>query len=253
MGLQRIEIETPKGPVSAEWSELPAARAVVAIAHGAGGNMHNGLLDGFSAALNSAAYTTLRFNFPYSEQGRKSPDRPEVMMATWQAVVDEAHRRAPELQVYAAGKSMGGRIASMAAAEVSSSTVSIRFLVSGPVSSIVWRPTRPHRGCSVVSSLSVARLRITPRGPIICFECRIARIEPVLRILFRIQVIQVAEEFVEAMDGGQIFVAIAEMVLAELPGCVAERLQSLGNGDIAILQPDLRAGNADFRQTGAQG
>ena len=47
----------------------------------------------------------------------KSPDRPEVLMATWQAVVDEAHRRAPELQVYAAGKSMGGRIASMAAAE----------------------------------------------------------------------------------------------------------------------------------------
>jgi predicted alpha/beta-hydrolase family hydrolase len=89
----------------------------VCVAHGAGGDMHNALLEGFAASLNSAAYTTLRFNFPYSEQGRKSPDRPDVLIETWGAVVDEAHRRAPELQVYAAGKSMGGRIASMAAAD----------------------------------------------------------------------------------------------------------------------------------------
>jgi hypothetical protein len=34
--------------------------------------------------------------------------------------------------------------------------VSMRFLVSGPVSSIVCRPTRPQRGCSVRSSVSVA-------------------------------------------------------------------------------------------------
>lgn len=117
MGEQRIEIETPKGPVTGLWTEVPAARAAVCIAHGAGGNMHNALLDGFSSSLNSAAYDTLRFNFPYSEQGRKSPDRAEALTATWEAVANEAHRRAPELQVYAAGKSMGGRMASMAAAE----------------------------------------------------------------------------------------------------------------------------------------
>ena len=42
---------------------------------------------------------------------------------------------------------------SFAAARVSSSMVSIRFLVSGPVSSIVWPP------------LPSALARITPRGP----------------------------------------------------------------------------------------
>jgi len=114
---EHIEIQTPKGPVSGLWVEVPAARAVVCVAHGAGGNMRNGLLDGFCAALNSAAYDTLRFNFPYSEQGRKSPDRPEVLIAAWKAAVDEAHRRSTDRQVYAAGKSMGGRMASMAAAE----------------------------------------------------------------------------------------------------------------------------------------
>ena len=81
--------------------EVPAARAAVCVAHGAGGDMHNALLEGFSASLNSAAYTTLRFNFPYSEQGRKSPDRPDVLIETWGAVVDEAafaRSRAPGLR-----------------------------------------------------------------------------------------------------------------------------------------------------------
>ena len=54
---------------------------------------------------------------------------------------------------------------SLAAATNSSSQVSMRFLVSGPVSSILCLPTRPQRGCSVGSSLSVAQQCSTPRGP----------------------------------------------------------------------------------------
>jgi predicted alpha/beta-hydrolase family hydrolase len=114
---ERIEIETPKGPVSGLWADIPEARAIVCVAHGAGGTMENPLLEGFCAALNAASYGTLRFNFPYSEQGRKGPDRPEALIATWRAVVETARARAPELQVHAAGKSLGGRMASMAAAE----------------------------------------------------------------------------------------------------------------------------------------
>ncbi len=114
---ERIEIETPKGPVSGLWAEVPAPRAIVCVAHGAGGTMENPLLDGFCASLNSASYGTLRFNFPYSEQGRKAPDRPDVLIATWRAAVEAARSRAPEVDVFAAGKSMGGRMASMAAAD----------------------------------------------------------------------------------------------------------------------------------------
>ena len=47
----------------------------------------------------------------------------------------------------------------------SSSIVSIRFLFSGPVSSIRCLPTRPKRGSSVSSSSSVAQEWMTPRGP----------------------------------------------------------------------------------------
>ena len=54
---------------------------------------------------------------------------------------------------------------SLAVATKSSSQVSIRSLVSGPVSSIFCLPTLPQRGISVGSSLSVAHEWMTPRGP----------------------------------------------------------------------------------------
>ena len=53
---------------------------------------------------------------------------------------------------------------SMQAAVVSSSIVSIRFFVSGPVSSMRCLPTRPKRPSSVGSSSSLAHDRMTPRG-----------------------------------------------------------------------------------------
>ena len=59
-----------------------------------------------------------------------------------------------------------------------------------------------------------------------CFdEVRIIRwaVRP-LRLLFGIQVIQVAEELVEAVLGRQVLIAVAQMVLAELSGRVAQRL-----------------------------
>jgi hypothetical protein len=45
--------------------------------------------------------------------------------------------------------------------------------------------------------------------------------------LFGVEVIEIAEELVEAMDRRQIFVAVAEMVFAELPGGVAQRFERL--------------------------
>ena len=73
-----------------------------------------------------------------------------------------------------------------------------------------------------------------------------------LRLLLGVEVIEVAEELVEAVVGRQIFVAVAEVVLAELAGGVAERLERLRDGDVAVLEPDRRAGNADLAQAGAQ-
>ena len=50
--------------------------------------------------------------------------------------------------------------------------------------------------------------------------------------------VEVAEELVEAVDGRQEFVAVTEMVLAELSRRIAERLEGLRNGDVLGLQPE---------------
>jgi hypothetical protein len=63
-------------------------------------------------------------------------------------------------------------------------------------------------------------------------------------------VVEVAEELVEAVIGRQHLVAVAEVVLAELAGGVAERLQQLGDRRILGLQADGRAGDADLAQPG---
>ena len=65
-------------------------------------------------------------------------------------------------------------------------------------------------------------------------ECWILRIVRMFRFIFGIQMIEVAEEFVEAVHRRQEFVAVAEMVLAELPGRIALRLEQFGDGRIFV-------------------
>jgi predicted alpha/beta-hydrolase family hydrolase len=59
---------------------------------------------------------TLRYQFPYMEQGSKRPDAPKLAHATVRAAVAEASRRAPDLALLAGGKSFGGRMTSQAQA-----------------------------------------------------------------------------------------------------------------------------------------
>ena len=49
------------------------------------------------------------------------------------------------------------------------------------------------------------------------------------RIFHGIQMIQVAEELIEAVDGGQEFVEIAEVIFAELAGGIALRFERGSN------------------------
>ena len=59
---------------------------------------------------------TLRYQFPYMEEGGKRPDTPKVAQATVRAAVGEALRLLPGLAVVAGGKSFGGRMTSQAQA-----------------------------------------------------------------------------------------------------------------------------------------
>ena len=68
-------------------------------------------------------------------------------------------------------------------------------------------------------------------------ELGVLGIVGILRLFLGVEVVEVAEEFVEAMHGWQKFVAVAEMVLAKLAGRIAKRLKQLGERRIlaAIL------------------
>ena len=55
------------------------------------------------------------------------------------------------------------------------------------------------------------------------------------------------------MDGGQVFVAVAQVVLADLRRGVAVRLKQFGDGGVFVLQALLRARHADLEQTDAEG
>ena len=78
------------------------------------------------------------------------------------------------------------------------------------------------------------------------------RIVGVLGLLFGIEVVEVAKELIEAVRGRQEFVLVAEVVLAELPRRVAEWFEQLGDGRILGLESDVRAGEPDLAQPGAE-
>ena len=100
----------------------------------------------------------------------------------------------------------------------------MRFLVSGPVSLIFCLPTLPQRGSTVGSSLSVAQECDDAARTELFAELREVLVSGVvrhLRLFLGVEVIEVAEELIEAVIGGQHVIEIAEMVLAELAGGVA--------------------------------
>ncbi|WP_194420016.1 alpha/beta family hydrolase [Microbacterium abyssi] len=113
-----FDVELPKGSVSVStaWGE-GSGRGIVLVAHGAGAGMEHPFLVGLTDALNAIGFSTLRFNFPYREQGRRMPGPAAHAIATWRAAVAHARVRMPDGPLWAAGKSYGGRMASMAVAD----------------------------------------------------------------------------------------------------------------------------------------
>lgn len=112
-----VSIATGETAVSAVYARPTSPVATLVVAHGAGSGMDHPFLAGFTRALNEESVATLRFNFPYREAGRKFPDKPPAAIAAWRAAMGEAATRSAGEPVWAAGKSFGGRMASMAVAE----------------------------------------------------------------------------------------------------------------------------------------
>ena len=97
--------------------QAPAgARACYVLAHGAGAGMTHPFMAAVAAELSERGIATLRYQFPYMEQGGRRPDPPKLAQATVRAAVAEASRLLPDLPLIAGGKSFGGRMTSQAQA-----------------------------------------------------------------------------------------------------------------------------------------
>lgn len=116
---EHFAVDLPSGPVAvaAAYGRPDDAWATIAIAHGAGAGYAHPFLIGFARGMREEGVATLRFNFPYLQLGRRMPGPAAHAIATWTAAAAFAQERSGGAPVWASGKSYGGRMASMAAAE----------------------------------------------------------------------------------------------------------------------------------------
>jgi hypothetical protein len=94
------------------------AMASLILAHGAGAGQHSAFMVAAGKALAARGILTATFDFPYMVNKRSVPDKGPVLEDAWLGAIDAAVRRPDfaDLPLFIGGKSMGGRIASQAAA-----------------------------------------------------------------------------------------------------------------------------------------
>jgi predicted alpha/beta-hydrolase family hydrolase len=101
---QNLEIAIPAAaPVSALLIRPRDARAAYVFAHGAGAGMTHASMEVIAAGLGDRGIATLRYQFPYMENGSKRPDSPAVAHAAVRAAVAEAGRCCAGLPLVAGG------------------------------------------------------------------------------------------------------------------------------------------------------
>jgi uncharacterized protein len=111
--VQRLRVDIAgASPVSALLRVPADAWAGYVFAHGAGAGMEHPFMTSFANGLAERGIATLRYQFPFMEQGSKRPDAPKVAHAAVRAAVAQAAQRLPGLPLFAGGKSFGGRMTS---------------------------------------------------------------------------------------------------------------------------------------------
>lgn len=114
---QSLRIAIDGAPSVSALLRVPTdAWAGYVFAHGAGVGMTHAFMAAFANGLAERGIASLRYQFPYMEQGSKRPDAPAVAHAAVRAAFAEAARHWADLPLFAGGKSFGGRMTSQAQA-----------------------------------------------------------------------------------------------------------------------------------------
>ncbi len=116
---RRVSFEAGRtgGEVSALLISPPEPRGMLVLGHGAGAGMTHRFMAELCRALASQRVATMRYQFPYMERGLRRPDPRPVLLKTVRRAVAQARQLAPDSLLLAGGKSMGGRMTSLAASQ----------------------------------------------------------------------------------------------------------------------------------------
>jgi predicted alpha/beta-hydrolase family hydrolase len=117
---ERLTIELADGTTTSALAYQaagdPRADITFVLAHGAGAPQQSPFIVEFARGLAARGIDVLTFNFLYTEQRRKVPDRTERLDACYRAAIGAARTQFGRPTVFIGGKSMGGRIATHLAA-----------------------------------------------------------------------------------------------------------------------------------------
>ncbi len=93
------------------------AGGLLVFGHGAGAGIRHSFMEAMSERLAERGVATFRYQFPYMEKGSRRPDYGPILLKTVRSALAAAHEvSGGRLPIFAGGKSMGGRMTSMAAA-----------------------------------------------------------------------------------------------------------------------------------------
>jgi len=96
-----------------------APKAALVLGHGANNTMDHPLIAAVHERLAKEGLVTVRFNFPYAEEGKKRPDPDTVLEVAFRLVVEYAadQEECRGLDMFLGGKSMGARVAAQIVAQ----------------------------------------------------------------------------------------------------------------------------------------
>ena len=121
-----------KGQVSAILMRPEEATHLLVLGHGASTSMRHATLEAIANAFAEVGIATMRYNFPYSENGT-ARNSTATCMETIRNAVGAAHEAAPDLTLLAAGHSFGGRMTTIAQSEELLENVAGLVLFSFPL------------------------------------------------------------------------------------------------------------------------
>jgi hypothetical protein len=116
MDAEKIIVSVGDQEVSGLLLRPEKACALYLFAHGAGSGMTHRAMESNAQGLAERGIATLRYQFPYMEKGSRRPDPPAIAHAAVRAAAAKALDLAPDLPLFAGGRSFGGRMTSQAQA-----------------------------------------------------------------------------------------------------------------------------------------